>query len=1022
MDVDSGQASCKIPRFQIGAPEMSGNTTDTGNPLLNLIRYWRRSLSDSVVDSGIQKDKKQSPLVKLSREELNTGVLNEVTMAGVEKLFAKAYNKAEKRLGRKSGSVPDRIPVSLWPIVAARRTSGGSTIRDGKPQLVLPIATRATIIAEHRSIWPEGPRIPRDILEPLAENSFSIGKVSDLDDFLAAEHFDDPGEGETHAQYWNRYLEYCESLLRDVTDNWPVSDDQYVIRESEGWLLISPDSDGTVSNILCLYDNILNERDVELPLLRNLIVPGGREPSPVLAPPFDLAGRLGHGNSDFPLADGQRDVLAHLAVSGENEIIAVNGPPGTGKTTMLLSAIAGEWVRAARAGGDPPVIVAASANNQAVTNIIDAFAKDFSAGEGRFAGRWLPDIDTYGLYLVAHSRQKDVSDKYLVPNSCLETGEYVERATAAYLEAAGQAFPQLETVDLEKVVQMLQGEIAGGITRLEAVDAKRKFLTDAQARVLDLLGEHPKQALTKLESDRIALERKASVSRELLDAWDGYLGRESFLLSLLDFLPPIRQRRLARARSYLRSKQYGGDLYAFREIRDVARELQEHADASEREHGMASSRLDQCRKTFAGFESTLRIYRKSVRRLGSSIDDPEDFDALDKAMDCTVRFDLFRLATHYWEGRWLLQMHELMPDIAKEMNKQLRKDAIRNWRARMMLTPCMVSTFATLPGRMISFENHVEHQLYNFIDLLIVDEAGQTLPEVAGASFALSKKAMVIGDIRQIEPIVKLRKSVDIGNLVDCGVLAEDIPEDDLDRLDGLGVTSTAGSAMRVAQGACKYHPQADLDRGLYLFEHYRCFDEIISFCSDLCYRGRLHPERGPSPHLHSDGSGGKFRPMSYLHIEGRCSRYGNARVNTVEAKTIAKWLQSQHETIENAYGKELKDVVGVITPFRRQVQEIHTALEHVYKKKGMSHVDTAGITVGTVHALQGADRPIVIFSPTYSKHENGGFIDMSPSMLNVAVSRARDSFMVFGDMDLFSNAQLNTPRRKPHNCPQLTQ
>lgn len=73
--------------------------------------------------------------------------------------------------------------------------------------------------------------------------------------------------------------------------------------------------------------------------------------------------------------------------SAPGEVIAANGPPGAGKTTLLLSAVAGLWVCAALRGEDPSVIVAASSNNQAVTNIIDAFGKDFAAGEGHFAGR-----------------------------------------------------------------------------------------------------------------------------------------------------------------------------------------------------------------------------------------------------------------------------------------------------------------------------------------------------------------------------------------------------------------------------------------------------------------------------------------------------------------------------------------------------------------------------------------------------------------------------------------------------------
>jgi hypothetical protein len=68
-------------------------------------------------------------------------------------------------------------------------------------------------------------------------------------------------------------------------------------------------------------------------------------------------------------------------------------------------------------------------------------------------------------------------------------------------------------------------------------------------------------------------------------------------------------------------------------------------------------------------------------------------------------------------------------------------------------------------------------------------------------------------------------------------------------------------------------------------------------------------------------------------------------------------------------------------------------------------------MTIGAVHALQGAERPVVIFSPVYSKHADGGFIDASPSMLNVTVSRAKDSCLVFGDMDVLAAAQTGTPR-----------
>lgn len=61
------------------------------------------------------------------------------------------------------------------------------------------------------------------------------------------------------------------------------------------------------------------------------------------------------------------------------------------------------------------------------------------------------------------------------------------------------------------------------------------------------------------------------------------------------------------------------------------------------------------------------------------------------------------------------------------------------WHRRMMLTPCAVATFASLPGKMTYTRRDggkwATENLFNFIDLLIVDEAGQVLPEVAERLF-----------------------------------------------------------------------------------------------------------------------------------------------------------------------------------------------------------------------------------------------------------------------------------------------
>jgi superfamily I DNA and/or RNA helicase len=285
----------------------------------------------------------------------------------------------------------------------------------------------------------------------------------------------------------------------------------------------------------------------------------------------------------------------------------------------------------------------------------------------------------------------------------------------------------------------------------------------------------------------------------------------------------------------------------------------------------------------------------------------------------------------------------------------------------------------------------VDDYLYDFIDLLIIDEAGQVLPEIAAPSLALAKQALVVGDIRQIEPISNIPKAIDFGNLAKFYVIPYNMDENALTEVLSSGFLSHSGSVMACARNACRYNPYPDLDRGLYLFEHRRCFDEIIEFSNALCYRGHLRPKRGPA-------KGIDLPPMDYLHIDGAAYFAGGSRFNPAEAQTIAAWLVAHRDSLESHYQQKLENILAIVTPFGKQVQDLRQACGAV----GIRTVDAGAMTIGTVHSLQGAERPIVLFSPVYAKGMDGAFIDSSTSMLNVAVSRAKDNFLVFGDMDLF--------------------
>lgn len=1092
------------------------STFNLSTKALAYAKYWKTSLIDA--DLGVGK-LSRSDIAKAQALPIDQFSSGTVSKEIVDNLFR--YKPANFTT----------VDVVIYPVVYSKKTEHTYATDEYKPLTMAPVVGAAKIDREGR-IYPQGKTfIARDILNPLDDNSFCIGDMFSLDEYLAGkinpvisvpraedsiQLNGEEGSDTPYIDQWSAFLHFCNGMTEAVLSDW-MNDGNNGYLKNDFWLLKSDESqNGTKKAIVKLYDDI-EEVKPFIPLF-DRYADEINATVPCIPAASSFVSRVGHSNDKYPLSIAQRDSVTHLLNMQDGEILAVNGPPGTGKTTMLLSAIASLWVKAALYDEYPPVIVAASANNQAVTNIIDAFGHDFSSGTGVLAGRWLPDITSFGSYFPAQQRSFEAEAKYQTKTffDQITNSAYVRRAKEEYLKFAKSCFPELLDLSVDATLVEIKKLITAEERKLNTIHSAWSNLINANAAVLNALGDDPSPTLASLHSAMLSSANKISNKEVELDAismsvkeyrlhvedcaaklhnsilqvsqseetlaklnaehlrlsgfydqyvnfsrdWDEFKNKETFLFELMDGVKIIRRKRNLLARNFI--NKCGIDIVSWssvseidaivnRRIRNIKAKIGANSRKIRDQEEAQNSQKDQlsgCKKevdegksrhheSAVQYHKVMREvsndkfeYENEMARIGA-LDDlltrkqsaSEDWqqvmvtligkevislDEADASLDTTVRFRLFQLATHYWEGRWLQEASKL---IRNESESDFESVSHR-WHCRMMLTPCVVSTLYTMPNILMCLGAKKQKQyLYDFADLLIIDEAGQVLPEVGGATFALAKKALVIGDTLQIEPIKPIPPHIDVGNLIYAGLI--DPSADDLGykRISTTGKASATGSVMRVAQYASRYHYKTRLERGLYLFDHRRCYNEIIEYCNDLCYEGNLIALRG------FKDPASKIPAMGYLQVDGICDQdEQKERSNIIEADAIANWIFEHKDDLEGIYKNDsdhalnlkIHEIVAVITPFRKQVDVISRACRRRGLLVGPGDNE---MTVGTIHSLQGSERPVVIFSPTYSRHNDGAFIDRNKSLLNVTVSRAKDSFLVFGDMATFDKTDLSSPR-----------
>ncbi|HAT32375.1 MAG TPA: hypothetical protein DCW29_16460 [Janthinobacterium sp.] len=1022
-----------------------------------LLAYWRAALADSALSHpAVPRD---CPPIGIGPKDGGAWQVTAAPEGWIASMFS--GGKAQRA---DDGAARKPIPLLLVPALLLPASSHG--VRrgaDAPDERLVPLCIPCLLAEDGtlRADLERLPWIPRRLLQP-GSGAATIATLADLDDFLTMLTVKPANLADAMAMAAALLAQVSGARLSQLTpqpepqsesdaDATPLPllelEDYRLV---DGWFGLAYEPPVMARHIIRLYD-LLASAPCPTPLLATLT----HLPDRPARPPLNLdaaaashRGVVGHINGQHALSPSQHEAIAALLDLEDGGVLAVTGPPGTGKTTLLQSVVAHEWVTAAIEGRPCPLIVAAATNVTAVENVLDSFAR---LGREQRHQRWLPDIGGFGLFLASASRESE-HPVYNNPREhhflAFETPDWVAGARAHYLERArASSLPAERTATVAQVTQALREQLR------ERHDLLRQLVTlryrifaataddgsvGAVSGMQELIADCRRQiALARQEiaaAERIAREcgghdkeeqaHHLLALREIGDAelaWRTYLDASPWWLDLLVFLGFVRRRRDARDRAHFLAQPLGGEL----RHRDDG--VEEHFASLLRQEKLRTRalraetvaiaaaagerrRLAQARKTrvaeeLRAAEALLGEWLAALPPACAPWADVALRD-LNGKLDLAIRAPMFQLADWYWSGCWLEEMEIRLRERGFDSKAPQKLEAMLRRFAK--LTPCMVSNFHMAPAHFTGWMGMDRAlPLWNVIDLLIVDEAGQVAPEIGAPTFALARRALVVGDERQIEPIWNIPEGIDRANAAKFGLTqAWDDPA--YLRLARDGYSAAKGNLMRIGAraGALQKYPD---QRGLMLTEQRRCVPPLVAYCNELVYAGRLQAMRAALPPARAI-----LPSFGYLLVAGKDRPVGKSRKNDAEARAIVDWIARNRERLEQHYGdaggqgRAIGRLLAVVTPFAPQANLIARLLARALPdtaKKGCA------ITVGTVHRLQGAEREIVLFSPVYGEaHAGAMFFDAGPNMLNVAVSRARDSFLVFGNVTLFDPKRTATP------------
>lgn len=717
-------------------------------------------------------------------------------------------------------------------------------------------------------------------------------------------------------------------------------------------------------------------------------------------------------------------VIKHL--NKKEGLIAINGPPGTGKTTLLRDVIADIIVKRALriallehpdalfkdlfsvgkikfsllnaefANCDEAIVVASS-NNQAVENIsrelpaVDAVDHEYEdyfldVAETLFSTIGCPK-KCWGM-ISAHLGKKENCKDFVVGfwlNGLRERlrHDVFENREDSFLKAKDEFnetladfhrlvdfFKQLKDSYFE--IEELEEERNQTTKRINdqriGVNSKKKSVKNLQISINDLEGlidtSKSQKNLLKIRKPRcpsllsiftqpvqffLKLTRSRKELRKMIQQLNIEMSvlssRKSHLCSEVKRLEEVilnEELKLIKSEAFLQ------------EITDKLCFLRQKQIELNKYLGNVSLHLDFSEKTYCEKNLTQPYNSSVLNKVRNNLFFKSL--ALHKAAIFYHRekfIENLDIASKIVQGTWMFNFTD------ESLLKSL-------WAALFFVVPVISTTFA-------SFENLFKGLKSKSIGWLLIDEAGQVPPQQAVGALCRAKRAVVIGDPMQIEPIVNMPK-----------IITEKILKKH--QINISFFSPNENSVQTIADrhsimGTWITQAGRKIWTGIPLRVHRRCGEPMFSLSNIIAYGGQM--VQGKKSSLIKDSV---LEDSRWYDVQG----LGLIRKHTYEEELcLFEELLSGFETID--------EDIFVITPFVDVKEELQKAIYPKYNKK---------VQVGTIHTFQGKEAKVVFLVLGGNRNNLRAleWASSSPNILNTAITRAKDYLYVIGNRQVWKD------------------